>query len=47
MCITSTTEKFTTASLRRSSSHDTQTIENLSKKENTKKTLNFPMKSGN
>ena len=38
--------KFTTASVRPSSSHDTQTIENLLKTENTKQTLNFPMKSG-
>ena len=34
------------ASLTPSSSHDTQTIENLLKTENTKQTLNFPMKSG-
>ena len=34
------------ASLTPSSSHDTQTIENLLKTENTEQTLNFPMKSG-
>ena len=38
--------KITTASVRLSSSHDTQTIENLLKTEITKLTLNFPMKSG-
>ena len=39
--------KFTMASVRPSSSHDTQTIKNISKTENRKQTLNFPIKSGN
>ena len=35
------------ASVRPSSSHDTQTFENLLRTENTKQTLDIPMKSGN
>ena len=31
--------------MRESSSHDTLTMENLLKTENTKETVNFPMKS--
>ena len=49
--ITSTTENYKNKiyygiSETTSSSHDRQTIENLLKTENTKQTLNFPMKSG-
>ena len=40
-------QRITAESVRPSSSHDTQTIENLLKTENTKQTLNFLMKSGN
>ena len=35
------------ASVRPSSNHEMQTIKNLLKTENTKQTLNFPIKSGN
>ena len=34
-------------SVRPRSSHNTQTIENLSKSENLKQDMGFPMKSGN
>ena len=35
--------KFTTPSVRSSSSHDRQTVETLLKTENTKQTPNFPV----
>ena len=39
--------KFTKASVRPTSSHDMEIIENILTTENTKQTLNFPINSGN